>query len=311
MNTAVNSITRILCLFLFATANFCLADTVELKSGKTLKGELTGRRAQFVSVTSKEAQSEIERRLNIDDIRSIQFSDAYSKKEAIAHFNSANTYQATSSLEPLVNKRIPYLDLLSESDERLFVMLLESYLNTGRGDDCLEQAKLWRTKLRSPKTRDDIEELQMIASWEMDRREEAAYYAQRWIDYGKSAQESTFAWNVLAEIALETDKPERALWTALNSIVFSRPNLPRHLSQSYEIAIVAAFRNDHPLYAKELLEEMRTRDIPWPIDSQRAKVIEQLDSITPNETERFHFHPTSNSTKERPAATLTKLVGSP
>lgn len=311
MKMTARSIIRILCITLFAAANFCLADTVELKNGKVLKGEFTGRRGQFVSITSKEAQGEIERRLNTDEILSIQFSDVFSKQEAIDRFHSADTYQATSLLEPLVNKRVPYLDLLSESDERLFVMLLESYLNTGRGDDCLDQAKLWRTKLRSPQTRDDIEELQMFASWNMLRREEAAFYAQRWIDSGKSARESTFAWNVLAEIALEAEDPERALWIALNPIVFSRPNLPRHLSQSYEIAIVAAFRTDHPLYAKELLEEMRTRGIPWAIDSQRAKVIEQLDSITSNDLERFHFHPTTNSVPERPTKTLTKLVGSP
>ena len=311
MKVLANSKRRILCLLLLVNTNFCLGDTIELKSGRILKGDLSGRRAQFVSIIQKEGQSEIERRLNTNEIIGIQFSDSFSRHEAIDRFHSADRYQATSLLEPLVNKRIPYLDLLSEADEQLFIMLLKSYLHTGRGDDCLDQAKLWRLKLRATQTRDSIEELQMTASWTMGHREEAAFYAQRWIDSEKSASESTFAWNVLAEIALEADEPDHALWVALNPIVFSRPNLPRHLSQTYEIAIVAAHKSGHSLYARELLEEMRSREIPWPIDSRRANVIEQLDSIASNDPERFYFRPTSNSVQERSAKTLSKLVGSP
>lgn len=311
MKDSGNLIKRLLCLATFASSTLCWCDTIELTNGKIQKGELSGRRAQYVSITRKEAQSEIEIRVKPEDILRIQFSDAFSKQEAIDRFHSGDPSQAISLLEPLVKRRIPYLDLLSETDERLFVMLLESYVKTGRAADCLEQAKLWQTKLQAPQALTDIEELQIIASWQMQRPEEAAYYAQRWIDSGRSAEQSAIAWNVLAENALKAGDTRAALWTALNPIVFSRPNQPRHLAQTYEIAIVAANRMGYPRYAKELLEEMRSRGLAWPIDSQRVDTLQQLDAIEPKDTERFFSHPSSNSPQGRSAKTLSKLVGLP
>ena len=311
MSRFANRMKPMLGAALFACACLCFGDSIELSNGKILKGDLSGRKAQYVSITRKENQSEIEIRVESDDILRIEFSDAFTKQEAIDSFHSADLYQAISLLEPLISRRIPYIDLLSEEDERLFVILLESYRKSGRGSDCLEHAKLWQTKLQAPQTLSDIQELQIVASWEMQRPEEAAYYAQRWIDSGQSARESSIAWNVLAENALESGQANLALWIALNPIVFSQVNPARYLAQSYEVAIVAAHRLRHDAYAKELLDEMRARKLPWTIDSPRVATLEKLDSIESNNEKISPFHSTSNSQQARSANTLSKLVGRP
>ncbi len=306
----MNFLIRIFLLAL-ASATVSFADTLELKNGKILKGELSGRRAQYVSIAQTENQSEIEMRIAADQIVGIRFSDASSKQEAIDRFHSSDALQAASLLEPLVKRRSPYLDLLSESDQRLFVMLLDSYLEIGRGSDCLDQAKLWRTKLQTPEIRNDIEELQIKAAWKMQRYEEAAFYANRWIDSGNPASETTIAWNVLAENALEAGDAGIALWTALNPIVFSVSKHARHLPQTYEIAIVAAYRLGYPGYAQELLDEMRSRNLVWPIASHRSKTLEALATIASQNTERSSFHPLPISQVNESSDSLSKLVGLP
>jgi len=285
-----------------------LADTIELANGSLLKGELVGRSDGFVAIARIEGRSAIERRVKVEEIVSLDFSDAFSKQEAIDAARSGSPYRALSLLEPLVKRRSAYIDLIAPSDQSLFALALEAYAQSGRENDCLEQAKLWLPKITHSDTREEIELLQIEAAWQLDRREEAAFYANRWIESGKSAQNNALAWRILAANALEAGDPERALWIALNPIVFSRPKRPQHLDSSYEIAIVAASQLGRRDYAKNLLSEMRSRELAWPIDSKWAGIFQELEMPNPSST----LHSPSNSKPASEASSsLSKLVGHP
>ncbi len=299
------------CLLLALSASLSFGDTIELKNGKTLNGDLNGRQAQFVSIIQTVDQSVIERRLAPEEISRIIFSDGQSKEEAIDRFNAGDPYQATILLETLIRTRIPYIELLTESDEALFVMLLDSYINTGRGSDCLDRAKLWRTKLQGPKTLQDIEELQIVAAWRLNRLDEAAFYAKQWIDGQRSAQETAIAWQALAEVAVTEGYTEAALWLALNPIVFSHPNQPRYLADAYEIAIFAAYELDRHAYAKRLLDEMKSRGLAWPIDSERSHILPRLDEISLEDRSDNRAHSSPSSIHSLTIESLSKLVGHP
>lgn len=285
-----------------------LADTIELVNGSLLKGELVGRSEGYVAIARIEGRSAIERRVQVEEIVSLDFSDAFSMQEAINAARSGSPSRALSLLEPLVKRRSAYIDLIGPSDQSLFALALEAYAQSGRENDCLEQAKLWLPKITHSDTREEIELLQIEAAWQIDRREEAAFYANRWIESGKSAQNNALAWRILAANALDAGDPEQALWIALNPIVFSRPKRPHYLDRSYEIAIVAARQLGHKDYAKNLLSEMRSRELPWPIDSKWASVAQELEMTDSSST----LHSPSNS---KPASEtsggLSKLVGHP
>ncbi len=284
------------------------ADTIELTNGRVLKGDLVGRVDRYIAIAQIEGRSAIERRVKVDEVQRIQFSDAFSKEEAVLASQSGSPLQAISLLEPLVKRRSAYLDLIPPAEQRLFALLLEAYIEVGREVDCLEQAKLWLPKTSEPKTRASIEILQIQAAWQIDRRDEAAFYATRWIESGKDAQETALPWNVLAANALEAGETETALWTALNPIVFSRPKRPDQLEWSYELAIVAARQLGRVAHAKRLLEEMRERDLAWPIESKWAAVAQELEMMDDPPT----LSSQSNSTIEsRGPNSLTRLVGRP
>lgn len=304
----MNSFIQISMLFTVIYTPFLWGDTVELISGKALQGNLTGRQSIYVILASKVAQGEIVRRLKPDEIAHIHFSDSTTKQEVIDRYAATDPQQTTFLLESLVRRRLPYMDLLSHSDETLFAMLLESYINSGRANDALDRAKLWRTKLRFPDIVDQLDELQIVAARSSDHLEEAAFYSKRWIDAGKSARETALPWSVLAEKALIESQTEDALWLALNPIVFTYPAQPRFLENAYEIAIFSAFQLEDREYASTLYNDMRKRNLSWPINSERTYILDQLNLVgrkkSPNPsivTERL----------SRQSAILIRVRGSP
>ncbi len=284
------------------------SDSIELTNGKTLSGNLAGRQSIYVVLSLSEGQSEVEMRLKPDEIKRILFSDSTSKEEAIDQYPTSDPFQATTLLEKLARKRLPYMDLLSHSDELLFAMLLESYIQSGRADDALDRAKLWRTKLKSTEIVDQIDELQIIAAKNAGHLDEAIFYSKRWIDSGKPARETALPWSTLAEKSLNEGEIEEALWLALNPIVFTHPNTPRFLENAYEIAVFSAYQLDDLDYALQLYTDMKLRKLSWPIDSERANILTKLENLQTTQTSR---RSPKNYSTSNPSTGFLKVVGAP
>ncbi len=287
---------------------FSATDSVELANGKTVHGVLSGRQANYVVLSILEGQSEAELRISPDEIVSILFSDSALKDEAIRKYPASDPYQTTILLENLVRKRLPYLDLLSHSDETLLTMLLESYIHSGRASDALDRAKLWRTRLRAKEVIDQIDELQIVAAKNVGDLDEAAFYSKRWVDSGKSASQTALPWCILAEKSLNDDNFEDALWLALNPIVFTHPNAPRFIESAYEIAVFSAYQLNDYEYALKLYTDMRIRNLNWPIDSDKADILNQLEN---RETKQSSNHSPVESSSSDASNDLIKVVGTP
>ncbi len=253
-------------------------DIVELVDGQERVGSLNGRSGPFVSLIVMEGRSSAELRIHPDEIRLIRFSDTADRQVAIEQYATSDPYQSTSILERLVRAREPYIGLLSESEEILFAMLVESYIGSGRIADALDWAKLWRVKLKSAEAIRRIEELQILGAWSLGDAEEAAFYSRRWLDRANSAKETALPWATLAEVAIEEGNVEHALWLALNPIVFSFPDNPRFLDRAYETAIFAATQLDRQRFAAQLYSDMKDRNLSWPIDMKRSAFLSQFNS---------------------------------
>ena len=290
------------------SAAFSASDSIELANGKTIHGVLSGRQSIYVALTISEGQSEAEIRLNPSDIIGILFSDSSLKDEVMKQYPASDPYQTTILLESLVRKRLPYLDLLSPSDETLFAMLLESYIQSGRASDALDRAKLWRTKLRANEVIDQLDELQIVAAKNIGNLEEAVFYSKRWIDSGKSAVQTTLPWCILAEKSLNEGQIEDALWLALNSIVFTHPNAPRFIETAYEIAVFSAYQLNEFEYALQLYTDMKLRKLNWPIDSDKADILTKLEN---HETIRSSHPALRENSSSNASNDLLKVVGAP
>ena len=295
-------------LLTFLSTAFPETDSIELANGKTVHGVLSGRQSTYVALTISEGQSKAEIRLNPDEIVCIHFSDSDQKYEAIKQYPASDPYQTTILLESLVRKRLPYLELLSHSDETLFAMLLESYIQSGRASDALDRAKLWRTKLRENEVIDQLDELQIVAAKNVGELDEAVFYSKRWIDSGKSASRTALPWCVLAEKSLREGQTEDALWLALNPIVFTNPNTPRFIESAYEIAVFSAYQLNNYKYALQLYTDMKLRKLNWPIDSDKADILTKLENHDTIQSSNpwFEENSSSNASNE-----LLKVVGAP
>lgn len=303
----IRTIARLALLTSLATAGFA-ADTIELNSGKTLRGSLAGRQSIYVSLSLSEGASEAVMRLKPSEIASIHFSDSPERDEILDRYSTSDPYQTTVLLEKLVRNRLPYMDLLSHSDELLFAMLLESYIQSGRATVALDRAKLWRTKLRTEDVIAQIDELQILAAVNTGDQDEASFYSKRWIDSGKSARETALPWNTLAEDALADERFEEALWLSLNPIVFSHPSNPRFLENAYEIAIFSAYQLREFEYARQLHSEMMLRNLAWPIESKRADIPVKLANLPTDTASSQSGNPPSSTNS---SATLFKVAGKP
>lgn len=304
----MRSIVPVFTLITSLATQLSATDLIELTNGKTIRGELSGRQSVYVTVVISEGQSEAELRLKPDEIVSILFSDSSSKDEAVNGYSTNDPYQTTILLETLVRKRLPYMDLLSHSDETLFAMLLESYIQSGRAVDALDRAKLWRNKLRAKDVIDQIEELQIIAAKDTGDLDEAIFYSKRWIESGKSARKTALPWSTLAEESLNEGRIENALWIALNPIVFTHPNTPRFIENAYEIAVFAAYQLDDFDYALQLYTDMKLRKLNWPIDSEKAAILTKLENL---QAARSSGSSQKKYTTSNPSTDLLKVIGAP
>ncbi len=284
---------------LFATASLSgQRDTVELTNGKTHSGVLSGRVAAFVALRIKDGPGEIELRFAPDEIARIQFSDSPTQERP----------QSLSTLERLVRVRLPYIELLEPTDESLFPRLVESLIDSNRPQDALDRAKLWRTKLRSPAQISKIEELQIVASWNLGSLEESAFYSKRWIDAGKTARETALPWVVLAEMALLEERDEDALWLSLNPIEFSYPDAPRFLDRAYEVAITSAHQLGRSRLSRQLYADMRDRNLHWPIESKRSHIVAEISSMNDANADTPESPIASSESNSR---SVNRITGSP
>jgi len=283
------------------------ADTIELSDGRIVHGELAGSVGGYLSIIVGGPNTQAELRYRLGDIERIKFSDSTSRQDAIDGFSKRHPSESTAMLENLALKRLPYLESLHPKDEAIFTYLLESYILSGREVDALERAKLWLNKLPSSEAKLRVQELQIIAAWNLDRPSEAAYYGRHWIEAGQSCQTSALPWVTLANIAFIEEDYETALWIALNPIVFSPPSRPPYLEEAYAIAIISAFKTGETALARQLKSEMRDlefvlhKNFRWARPMTDAEGQSQDESGTENRPTQF----------ERNVDPIFKVIGKP
>lgn len=283
------------------------ADTIELSDGRIVHGELAGSVGGYLSIIIGGPNTQAELRYRLGDIERIEFSDSITRQDAIDGFSKRHPTESTAMLENLALKRLPYLESLHPKDEAIFTYLLESYILSGREVDALERAKLWLNKLPSSEAKLRVQELQIIAAWNLDRPSEAAYYGRQWIEAGQSCQISALPWVTLANIAFIEEDYETALWIALNPIVFSPPLRPPYLEEAYAIAIISAFKTGETALARQLKSEMRDlefalpKNFRWAVPMNEAEGQSQDESGTVNRPTQF----------ERNVDPIFKVIGKP
>lgn len=282
-------------------------DRIELNNGEVYQGRLNGMTAGYVILSQTSGAGAIERRYAPGQVKKLHFSDTDIEAEAHKLRKAKQFEQASGLYEGLIWQRLPYLGILGEDDEQLFVDLIHCYLATGRTLEASERIRLWKPRLKSPSIAERLEESAMLAAWRSGNQAEAVLLAQRWIDEGKPATTTCLAWRVIAQTHWQNGETKKTLWASLQPIVFSPMTPPRQLEYCYALAILAAHRLDDTFHADQLAAEMKDRDLAWPIELPTRSESVPLDPTT---SPQFSS-PDSTDSNAIHLDHLSKLIGKP
>jgi len=255
-------ILRIQILFIFLlTTPSSFADQLVTKNGQKFEGDLIGMEGGYLSLqeTKSGSTSLAIRRFTLEETDRIEFSDSPKRLEAFEIYSNDHFAEVIPLLETLAFRRLPFIGKLQLDDERVFSALLLSYSSTGLFDKCLERHKLWHRKLTHREAIEDSSIAAMKSARQAKRLDEAALFAQRWIDEERSSEKSAIAWLILSELAAKTEDHENALWISLQPIAFADRQAPEELEACYEIAIVSASLLREPSLPLQLTQEMIDR----------------------------------------------------
>lgn len=287
-----------------------LADRLDLADGRQFEGSLLGIRSGYVTIEVRRQGDRAELRFPRSAVERIAFSDAADRDKAIALLEEGQSDLALATLEPMARKRAPLVGLLQKADEAVLPAAIAGLYSEGKLREALARSKEWRPRLAWQEHADRILEIQMLASWRLERPPDAAYFARQWIDLGRPSSPSAAAWRLLAHSALAKGQTERAFWIALQPIVFAASASTSQLDHCYAIALEACRLLDRPRRGRALLEEMRQRRIEWPAEGSFRKArtwAASIDEADPPQRSEPRFARESN----RPFSTPNRLLGNP
>ncbi len=195
------------------------ADTIALKTGEILQGDLIETQANFVLLKLPETEGEAIRRVSPAQIDSLAFDDPDAPLEAQALIRSK------------------FIPLLSEADASLLPQYLQSLLAQKQSLTSLTYAKLWHQKNEYTSLDPLYRNLLIESSLAANLPEEALVHAQNWLDQTPQPIDHPLPWQVLAQHYLDTQQFEKALWTSLTPIAHA--NKTTNLTPLHDLAAQA------------------------------------------------------------------------
>ncbi len=288
------------------------ADLIVLKTGSEVRGKLTGWNAGYISISIGRTGESVERRVRQEEVASLQFHDEQQQEEAIGLLHLEEHEKATIPLHDLAIRRATYLGLLDAEQERWLITYMRTCLKARKEEQILHYAKLWQPKIRSESHLNSVSELKIRSALNLGRLEEAALYADYWIESGLSSKNTAIAWIALAKKAFREEEFQDALWLSLQPIAFSNALAPHDMGQSYAIAIKSAKSLDQISYSNILYEEMLERHIQWPENEQQIDFTVSSEKRKATRPWSAMFSQTeSSAVKSKSFNSVKRLVGHP
>lgn len=235
-----------------ASFALCHADSLTLKDGESLQGELVDTQANFVLLRLPETEGEATRRIAPLQIETLAFSDT------------------DAPLEQQALKRAKFQSLLSEADARILLDYLDELQSAGHPLTALAYAKLWHPKNNYPQLDPTYREQLINSSLAAGLPEEALVHAQNWIKRSPAPTDHALPWIVQAEHQLKTENLEAALWTSLTPLAYASRELSPHRQKLQQIASHAYQRLGYDEHAQAYASPDPAPKSPLVLDPQSS-----------------------------------------
>jgi hypothetical protein len=177
-----------------------------------------------------------------------------------------------------------YFDLLPESALGLFIEYARFALSNNEPIVAVAVAEEIRDRLQTPAMRRRLDDTLVLGFLRAGLDAEAAEAARSWVREADPAGDTALGWRVLAEIHMQAEVFEDALWIALQPVAYAGAMPMEHLVNCYAMAIVSAGELRHKEMARRLYLEMIERGLSWPITPGWIAELEPVHFNEPAET---------------------------
>lgn len=239
---------------------------VELQNGVQYSGRIDNFDGETLEIAVATAtRGEAVFTFEVDQIRRVRFPGQVYRETLVRWMEDpARTRDALDLFRAYYEQQAPFFDLLAESDFALFIEYARFALRNNEPIVAVAVAEEVRPRLQSAAMRRRLDDTLVLGFLRVGLADEAIAAARSWIRDADPAGDSALGWRVLAEIYMQAEDYEDALWVALQPIAYSGALPMQHLANCYAMAIVAAKQMRHTDMARRLYREMLERDLAWP-----------------------------------------------
>jgi hypothetical protein len=239
---------------------------------RTFRGLLDGIHDGRLRIRLARDGGEIVYSFSRDEIARLVLPGIETETRALESWDRGDAAAALPLLDALGRQRIRYLPFLDEAQRRPVVVLVEAHEQVGDPHAAIGFARRLETVDLSARERSRLRDAVLRAHARLDHGAELVRLAEAWCAEADPDGPSALGWSILARHALQTGSAERALWIALQPVVFSDHRPKTALDICYAVAVAAADNLGDDAHARTLATEMRLRGLAWPSDPLFATV---------------------------------------
>ncbi len=238
--------------------------TVTDVMGRVLTGSVLRVAHRVVHLRVPVGVGEVIYELGFDAIESVNFPGAEIRQHAEDLHRDERWPEVISVLRALLKQRRELFPILPREEPSFFVRLVEAYHLTGAAVEAIAHARLLLPYLKLARDRRYLEDVILVAHYELNLIQEARQLATVWTVARGRYSSSALGWLILAKLALNEGEAEPALVNCLYPIVFSGHLRVPFLFDCYDVAIKASRTLGEEQRARILEEELAFRAIYAP-----------------------------------------------
>jgi tetratricopeptide (TPR) repeat protein len=237
--------------------------TLYLTRARKFQGTLSNIQSDRIYLRIVQEGGEVVLSFPFEEVRGILFPGESIVASTVEKVKEGDLSEALPYLESIIGARYALFPHLPPEDLSLFRALPLAALAVDNPAQSIAYVKAIRPYLSLPADQDELDDIELLAYYRIQLREEAQERAQGWIAKARRYGGSALGYFILSALQFEQGEYDRSLYTSLNPIVFSGAIPEAYLGQCYSIAIASAHLLDDPIERDKLIDEMQERDLSW------------------------------------------------
>lgn len=233
---------------------------------RTFRGLLDGIRDGRLFIRHIAEGGEVGYSFTPEEVRDFTIPGASFADEGIDLWERGEIADALPMLEAIGRQRFRYLPLLNHEQRRPLFALVAAQIAADDPRAAIASVSLLRPFVTTDREAAQLRDAELNAYLSLGLTADTRALARAWCAAADATEGSALGWKILAQLEFDAGNFDRALWTALQPVVFSTYLSLEDLDHCYVLAIASADALGDRATGLRLYREMNERAINWPDD---------------------------------------------